>query len=559
MRNGHLMLLPGLLMLLLLPLGAAAQKSSDSTRYCPANSAVFNDTSCRCSPGFNSSSGEIFYSGTERCEDINECAPPSLVSCGKFGDCQNTEGSYHCTCSPGYELASGARVFRDESENTCQAVDECQLKPRVCKSHGICINTQCSYTCQCPPLQKIPPQGDPDPLALSSDVNECTAGQNPCHNSTHCLNNTGGYECHCCPGWKPVPGSPNDLTNTVCEDVDECSSGQPTCHKSTICINTMGSYKCRCLWGLEPKPGFQNNQPNTTCEEMSFPTWTPPPGIKSQRLSRFFERVQDLRRDFKPALAQGTSRTSYRRKESKFTKVLTSPFRKSVPRSCWIHPGKRFIWSFLGPVCAIFSANLAFVLMTLRILKIKLSSLNSDVSTLQNTRMLTFKTTAQFLILGCTWCLGILQVSPSAHIMAYFFTIINSLQGIFIFLVYCLLSQQVREQYKKWFKGIRKTRAESEKYTLSSKAMSDTTKPSTRHREREGTQEFCHQVRNHHEARLLSGIPLLTLELQYKTTPIKEGSGEELPSPVAPFPGSDSHCMDEYTGTHLGFSPFIEI
>ncbi|XP_027443192.1 adhesion G protein-coupled receptor E2-like [Zalophus californianus] len=209
MRNGHLMLLPGLLMLLLLPLGAAAQKSSDSTRYCPANSAVFNDTSCRCSPGFNSSSGEIFYSGPERCEDINECAPPSLVSCGKFSNCQNTEGSYHCTCSPGYELASGARVFRDESENTCQ-------------------------------------------------------------------------------------------------DVDECSSGQPTCHKSTICINTVGSYKCRCLWGLEPKPGFQNNQPNTTCEEMSFPTWTPPPGINSQRLSRFFERVQDLRRDFKPALAQGT-------------------------------------------------------------------------------------------------------------------------------------------------------------------------------------------------------------------------------------------------------------
>ncbi|XP_034509151.1 adhesion G protein-coupled receptor E2-like, partial [Ailuropoda melanoleuca] len=39
---------------------------------------------------------------------------------------------------------------------------------------------------------------------------------------------------------------------------------------------------------------------------MSFPTWTPPPGIQSQRLSRFFERVQDLRRDFKPALAQGT-------------------------------------------------------------------------------------------------------------------------------------------------------------------------------------------------------------------------------------------------------------
>ncbi|KAF3829347.1 hypothetical protein GH733_003611, partial [Mirounga leonina] len=175
MRIGHLMLLRGLLMLLLLPLGAASQKASasqsltDSTRYCPVNSAVFNDTSCRCSPGFNSSSGEIFYNGSERCEDINECGPPSVVSCGKFADCQNTEGSYRCMCSPGYKPASGARVFMDESENTCQ------------------------------------------------DVNECTSVQNPCHNSTHCLNNIGGYECRCRPGWKPVPGSPNGPKDTICE------------------------------------------------------------------------------------------------------------------------------------------------------------------------------------------------------------------------------------------------------------------------------------------------------------------------------------------------------
>lgn len=30
-------------------------------------------------------------------------------------------------------------------------VDECQRKPRICKSRGICTNTQGSYTCECPP------------------------------------------------------------------------------------------------------------------------------------------------------------------------------------------------------------------------------------------------------------------------------------------------------------------------------------------------------------------------------------------------------------------------
>ena len=65
------------------------------------------------------------------------------------------------------------------------------------------------------------------------------------------------------------------------------------------------------------------------------------------------------------------------------------------------------------------------------------------VSFLLLPRTLTFKAMAQLFILGCTWCLGILQLDPAAHAMAYLFTIINSLQGVFIFLVYCLLSKQV--------------------------------------------------------------------------------------------------------------------
>ncbi|XP_059245203.1 adhesion G protein-coupled receptor E5 isoform X2 [Mustela nigripes] len=257
-RRCSFLLLLQVLGIFLILLEAGSQKTSDCARWCPPNSTCVNATACRCSPGFSSSSGVIFTSLLESCDDINECGPLSAVSCGKFADCQNTEGSYYCTCIPGYELASGARMFKNESENMCQ------------------------------------------------DVNECTSGQNPCHNSTHCLNNIGGYKCRCRPGWKPIPGSPNGPNNTVCEDVDECSSEKPMCHESTICINTVGSYKCRCRRGWELKPGFQNKQRNTTCEEMSFPIWTPPPGKKTQSMSHFFEKVQHLRRTFKPDLAPDT-------------------------------------------------------------------------------------------------------------------------------------------------------------------------------------------------------------------------------------------------------------
>lgn len=71
--------------------------------------------------------------------DINECGPPPRVSCGKFAHCLNTEGSYHCTCSPGYELASGAKTFRNESENTCQGKNHptSSISPTM-RWEGIC-------------------------------------------------------------------------------------------------------------------------------------------------------------------------------------------------------------------------------------------------------------------------------------------------------------------------------------------------------------------------------------------------------------------------------------
>ncbi|XP_073175465.1 uncharacterized protein [Lepidochelys kempii] len=119
--------------------------------------------------------------------------------------------------------------------------------------------------------------------------------------------------------------------------------------------------------------------------------------------------------------------------------------------NCWLSMEKGFIWSFLGPVCVIIGINSVLFALTLWMLQRKLSRLNTDVSTLKDTRLLTFKAIAQVFILGCTWIFGILQVGPAATVMAYLFTIVNSLQGAFIFLVHCLLNRQVREEYKRWF------------------------------------------------------------------------------------------------------------
>uniref|UniRef100_A0A7N4Q1K4 Adhesion G protein-coupled receptor E3 n=1 Tax=Sarcophilus harrisii TaxID=9305 RepID=A0A7N4Q1K4_SARHA len=126
---------------------------------------------------------------------------------------------------------------------------------------------------------------------------------------------------------------------------------------------------------------------------------------------------------------------------------------------CWLQTQEGFLWAFLGPVCIIFSINFVFILLIIWILQNKAKDPSFP------------RTLTQLCILGCTWCLGILQIGPAARIMRYLFTIINSLQGVFIFLVYCLLNHQVQEQYKKWFKTLRPTKSES--FMLSSKVVSE--------------------------------------------------------------------------------------
>ncbi|XP_047633257.1 adhesion G protein-coupled receptor E3-like isoform X2 [Phacochoerus africanus] len=136
------------------------------------------------------------------------------------------------------------------------------------------------------------------------------------------------------------------------------------------------------------------------------------------------------------------------------------PHGYGTPTHCWIRIQEGFIFSFLGPIAAVILINLVFYLVTLWILRDRLSSLNKEVSKIQNTRMLTFKAIAQLFLLGCSWCLGLFLVEvvkePFISIIAYAFTITNVLQGVYIFLVHCLFNQQVKAEYIKWFRAMNK-------------------------------------------------------------------------------------------------------
>ncbi|XP_043938228.1 adhesion G protein-coupled receptor E3-like [Protopterus annectens] len=130
--------------------------------------------------------------------------------------------------------------------------------------------------------------------------------------------------------------------------------------------------------------------------------------------------------------------------------------------ACWLNLNQEFRWSFIGPVCFVIMINLILFIITINMLQEKLSSVNKDVSTINNTRVLLFKAVSQFLVLGCTWILGIFQIQKETLVMAYIFTILNSFHGVFMFLLYCLSNKQVVDEYKTWlrkqFNKIRKGR-----------------------------------------------------------------------------------------------------
>ncbi|XP_060710956.1 adhesion G protein-coupled receptor E4-like [Hemiscyllium ocellatum] len=121
------------------------------------------------------------------------------------------------------------------------------------------------------------------------------------------------------------------------------------------------------------------------------------------------------------------------------------------PRHCWVSIKRGFIWSFLGPVCLIIVINTALYFTILLILKREVSKQDTKVSKLQNTRMLTFKAIAQVFILGCTWIFGLFQFQEQPGVMTYLFTIINSFQGTFIFILLCMLNPKVRAAYSNYF------------------------------------------------------------------------------------------------------------
>lgn len=117
---------------------------------------------------------------------------------------------------------------------------------------------------------------------------------------------------------------------------------------------------------------------------------------------------------------------------------------------CWLTTRNWFIWSFAGPVALVLVVNalVLFYSMTM------VCRHSAYVFTQDRSQSGTFRAWIQGafaieVLLGLTWVFGYFFINKESVVMAYIFTILNSLQGLFIFIFHCAMNRKVRGEYKR--------------------------------------------------------------------------------------------------------------
>ncbi|NWR00432.1 AGRD2 protein, partial [Paradoxornis webbianus] len=131
--------------------------------------------------------------------------------------------------------------------------------------------------------------------------------------------------------------------------------------------------------------------------------------------------------------------------------TLATSFNKYVAANhCWLSVQTNVIWAFVGPVLCILAVN-TFVLLRVVMVAVasarrrsKMLTPNSSLENQIGTQIwATAKPVLVLLpVLGLTWVCGILV--HLSIVWAYVFVVLNSLQGLYIFLVYAIYNSEVR-------------------------------------------------------------------------------------------------------------------
>ncbi|KAK3597236.1 hypothetical protein CHS0354_004990 [Potamilus streckersoni] len=247
------------------------------------SSDTFKYATCSCDP---------YWEGPE-CEfDKNGCASQP---CSPLRQCTDIQADIHQSSGIGYNCSECPAGFLSMDDGRCEDIDECNSANGGCLQR--CDNTYGSFICSCF-------QGFRKPVGsnICQDINECFDGTNNCDQI--CTNDFGGYNCSCFEGFvynsmarkcevENIPvgctfldcngtngcttdehgnatcfcakGFQLNFDGTKCVDINECQLG--LCQHR--CTNTEGRFYCSCY------DGYILETDKLSCMPCAFPTYGP--------------------------------------------------------------------------------------------------------------------------------------------------------------------------------------------------------------------------------------------------------------------------------------------
>lgn len=124
--------------------------------------------------------------------------------------------------------------------------------------------------------------------------------------------------------------------------------------------------------------------------------------------------------------------------------------------SCFISDNRLLYGIFLAPLFAIIIFNTIVFILVSRVL-LKHSKKNIDRAKEERNTKKVVAATAKTLIsiisimimFGLSWVFGALSVSVAAVVFQWFFVIFNTSQGFLLFIFFCVIGQDAREEWKK--------------------------------------------------------------------------------------------------------------
>uniref|UniRef100_T1JBP7 Uncharacterized protein n=1 Tax=Strigamia maritima TaxID=126957 RepID=T1JBP7_STRMM len=132
---------------------------------------------------------------------------------------------------------------------------------------------------------------------------------------------------------------------------------------------------------------------------------------------------------------------------------IIDPWSYGTDRYCWLRTDNYFVFSFVGPVIAVIIINFLFlsvaIFMMCRHSNITTTLKNKEQTKLANMRIWIRGAVMLVILLGLTWTFGLFYLNQESVVMAYAFTILNSLQGLFIFIFHCVQNEKVQKEYKR--------------------------------------------------------------------------------------------------------------